>query len=149
MPEKGEKSIGGLVSELTQELRTLFRQEMDLFTVEMKEKLTTAAKDAVAIGVGGVLAYSGFLVLLAAIVLGVAEFMPAWGAALLVATVFIVIGFILVQKGRKDLTQMDIKPEQTTESLKETAQWAKTLRLSSSTPRRTSFASRSDTRKAI
>ncbi len=149
MPEKGERSIGELVSELTKELRTLFRQEMDLFTVEMKEKATHAAKDAVAIGAGGVLIGSGYLVLLAAIVLGVATFMPAWGAALLVATVFIAAGFILVQKGRKDLTQMEVKPEKTAESLKETAQWAKTLRLPSSSPRRTSYASRSDTRKAI
>ena len=149
MPGKGERSIGELFSELTQELRTLFRQEMELFTVEMKEKATHAARDAVAIGVGGVMIYSGFLVLLAAIVLGVATFMPAWGGALLVATAFIALGFILVQKGRKDLTQMEMKPEKTTESLKETAQWAKTLRSPSSSPRRTSYASRSDTRRAI
>lgn len=149
MPEKTDRSIGQLVSELTQELRTLLRQEMDLFTVEMKEKLSKAAKDAVAIGVGGVFIYSGFLVLLAAMVLGAATFLPDWGAALLVATVFIVLGFVLVQKGRKDLKQMEVKPEQTAESLKETAQWAKTLRLSSSGPRQTSFASKSDTRKAV
>jgi predicted phage tail protein len=149
MPEKGERSIGQLVSELTLELRTLFRQEMQLFTAEMKEMMAKVAKDTIAIVAGGVLIYSAFLVLLAAMVIGLATFMPAWGAALLVAIAFMGIGLILVQKGRKDLTQMEKKPEQTTESLKETVQWAKSLRPRSSSPRRTSFASKSDIRKAI
>lgn len=149
MPEKGERSIGQLFTELTQELRALLRQELELFTVEMKEKVRTVAKDAVAIGAGGALLYFGSLVLVAAIVLGLAEFMPAWGAALLVATVFIAAGFVLVQKGRKDLTQMEVKPEQTAESLKETVQWAKTLKPTSSSPRPTGFASKSDIRRAI
>ena len=149
MPEKGERSIGQLVSELTKELRELLRQELELFTVEMKEKLVKVAKDAVAIGIGAFLLYMGSFVLVAAIVLGLATVMPAWGAALLVAVVFMAIGGLLVQKGRKDLTQLDMKPEQTTETLKETAQWAKTLRLTRSSPQPTGFASKSGTRKAI
>lgn len=149
MPEKGEKSIGALFSELLQESRTLLRQELELFTAEMKEKMTKVAKDAVAIGAGAFLLYLGSLVLVAAIVLGLATFMPAWGAALLVAAVFIVTGLVLVQKGRKDLTQMEKKPEQTLEALKETVTWAKTLRPTRSAPRRTGFASKSAIRKAI
>lgn len=148
MTEKDERSMGTLVTELTHELRALFRQEMDLFTVEMKEKTTKAVKDAAAIGVGGVLLYTGFLVLVAAVVLGLAEVMPAWGAALVVAGVFLAVGVALVLMGGKDLKQMEVKPEQTTESLKETAKWMKTLRLPSG-PRRTRFASRSGVRKAI
>lgn len=149
MPEKREKSIGELVTELTQEVRMLFRQELELFTAEMKEKMGKIAKDAVAIGVGGVLIYYGSFVLVAAIVLGLATVMAAWGAALLVAAACIGIGFVAVQKGRKDLKQMKKKPEQTTESLKETVKWAKTLRLTSSSRRRTGFANRSGIRRAI
>ena len=149
MPEKREKTIGQLFTELTQELRTLFRQELELFTAEMKEKMTTVVKDAVGIGIGGFLIYAGSLVLVAAMVLGLATVMPAWGAALVVAALFFAGGFGLVLKGTKDLKQMDKKPEQTTEALKETVQWAKTLRLRSSSPRRQRFASKSAIRKAI
>ncbi|GAW65676.1 membrane protein [Geoanaerobacter pelophilus] len=148
MPEKGEKTIGELISELTQEVRMLFRQEMELFTVEMKGKAIHVAKDAVAMGVGGVLLYSGLLVLLAAVVLGLATVMPAWGAALLVAVACIAAGIALVLKGQKDLVHLKFTPEQTAESVKETAKWAKTLK-STSSHRRTSFGSRSDIRKAI
>lgn len=150
MPERGEKSIAELVSELTQEVRTLFRQELELFTAEMKDKMKLVAKDAAAIVVGGVLMYWGAIAMLAALVLGLATVMPAWGAALLVAIVIMGVGFALVQKGRKHLVQMEKKPVQTTETLKETVQWAKTLKLtSSSSPRRTGFAKRSGIRKAI
>ena len=149
MPERGEKSIGQLFSELTSELRTLFRQELELFTTEMKEKSKVLAKDAAAIGVGAFVVYCGVLVLLAAMVLGLATVMPAWGAALVVAAVFLVAGFVLIQYGRKDLSHMEMKPEQTADTVKETVQWAKTLKHTSSTPRRTGFASRSGIRKAI
>lgn len=149
MPEKKEKTIGELVSELGGELRELLRQELGLFTAEMKEKVVHAAKDAAAIAVGGVLLYTGLLVLTAAIVLGLATIMPAWGAALLVALGLFAMGAVLVLKGGKDVKEMEAKPTQTMGALKETVKWAKTLRFTSNTHRRTRFASRSGTRKAI
>jgi len=106
MPRSGEKTIGELASELMHELRTLFRQELELFTAEVKEKMACVVKASATIAVGVFLIYSGYLVLLAALVLGFATFMPAWGAALLVAAAFFVIGFVLAKKGRKDLAKM-------------------------------------------
>jgi hypothetical protein len=149
MPEKGEKTIGQLFIELTQELRLLFRQEMELFTAEMKEKVTGAGKDAAVIGAGGILVATGLLVLVAAMVLGLATVLPAWVAAVVVGAAFIAAGAISVLVGRKALKHLEIKPEQTAESLKETAQWIKTLKPQKSVRRRTSFANRSGIRKAI
>lgn len=149
MPEKRDKTIGELVSELGGELRELLRQELGLFAAEMKEKLAHAARDVAAIAVGGVLLYTGLLVLAAAVVLGLATIMPAWGAALLVALGLLSIGAVLVLKGGKDVREMDAKPTQTMGALKETVKWAKTLRFTNSTHRRTRFASKSGIRKAI
>jgi uncharacterized membrane protein YqjE len=149
MSGKGGKSIGELVSELIQEVRTLFRQELELFTVEMKEKMAIIARDAATIGLGGIVIYYGILVLLAALVLGLATVMPAWGAALLTATVLIMVGFAMVQRGRKELMQVEMKPVETTQTLKETVKWAQTLRLRKSNPRPTGFANKSGIRKAI
>ena len=149
MPDKGEKSIGELVSEVTLELRTLFRQELDLFTTEMREKITNITIDAAGIALGVMMVYFGSLALLAALVLAVATFLPPWGAALLVAAALIGAGVVLILNRRKDLAQLEKKPEQTMDTLKETVQWAKTLRSRSGSLRRTSFASKSVTRKAI
>jgi hypothetical protein len=106
MPRIGEKTIGELASELMHELRALFRHELELFTAEAKEKIANDVKDNAVIGLGGFLIYSGYLVLLAALVLGFTTFMPAWGAALLVAASLILTGFVLAKKGRKDLTKI-------------------------------------------
>lgn len=149
MPEKPEKTIVQLISELTQDARRLFRQEMELFTAEMKQKLVELAKDAVGIGIGVFLLYLGSLVLVAAIVLGLATALQAWGAALVVAAALLAAGLALVGTASKDLTQMEKRPEQTQQALKETVQWAKTLRLRSTRIRRRRFASKSETRKAI
>lgn len=148
MPERGEKPLGELFSELLHEVQTLFRQEMALFRTETIDKVKHVAIDAGAMMVGGVLLYTGFLVLVAAVVLGVAVFLPAWGAALIVACLLFAVGAALLVKGGKDLKQMEIKPEQTAESLKETARWAKTLRVHSS-PRPSGFGKTSGTRNAI
>ncbi|SNB46784.1 phage holin family protein [Geobacter sp. DSM 9736] len=125
---KDNRPLGELFVELSQELRTLFQQEMELFRTEISQKMTQMIKDVAAVAIGGVLLYTGFLVLIAAIVLGVAEFMPPWVAALLVAIVFLAIGVAFVQKGRKDLARMKMVPEKSTDTLKETARWAKTLK---------------------
>jgi len=147
MPEREQKSIGELFAELTREVRTLFRQELALLLTELKEKATEIAKDLLAVGLGAALLYFGSFALVAAIVLGLATVLPAWGAALLVAAVFMGAGIMLVQRGRKNFAQLDTKPEGTVAALKETVQWAKSLRNISR--RRTRSANRSDTRKAI
>jgi len=127
MAEKMEtRPLSELFTELSQETRTLIKQEMDLVRVELSEKISHIVKDVAALGLGGVLLYSGFLTLIAAIVLGLAVFMPLWLAALLVSILIMVVGFVLVQKGRKDLVNMEMKPKKSTETFKETAKWAKT-----------------------
>lgn len=120
------RPLRDLFTDLKQETRTLIHQEMDLMRVEMSAKMVQMAKDSAALVVGGVLLYSGFLVLLAAIVLGVAEFIPAWLSALLVSGLCLAIGIALLVKGGKDLAKLKIAPKKTEQSLKETAQWVKT-----------------------
>jgi len=123
--EKNERPLGELFTELKQETRILIKQEIDLLKVELTAKAVQAGKDAVFIAIGGVLLYTGLLTLVAALVLGVAEFIAPWLAALLVGIVLIALAVILVQKGRKDLAAMKMTPERSTSTFKETAQWAK------------------------
>ena len=123
--KKDTRSLAELFSELALETRTLLRKEMELLRTEMKDKMTGMVKDVAAIGIGGVLLLFSFLTLIAAIVFGVAEFLPLWISALLVSILLGVTGFVFVQKGRKDLSQLNIKPEKSTATIKETVQWAK------------------------
>jgi hypothetical protein len=119
------RSLGDLFSELTSELRTLVRQELELAKVEMSRKASRVGKDVAFLALGGAVAYAGFLVLLSMLVIALAYAIPLWLSALLVGALTAGIGYFLIEKGRTRLKQEDIKPEQTIETLKEDKEWAK------------------------
>jgi xanthine/uracil permease len=125
MLPKEERSLGELFGELSRETGELIRNEVALARVEVSQKLSRMGRDVGSLAVGGAIAYAGFLAILAAIILGLAEFIPAWIAALIVGLVVAGIGYFLVQRGLDNLKRQDIAPTQTIETLKEDTEWAK------------------------
>jgi hypothetical protein len=120
-----QRSLGELFSELSREASTLFRQEMQLAKVEMSQKASKAGKEVAFIGTGGAIAFAGFLAILAAIIIGLAEFMPLWLSALIVGVIVAGVGYFLVQQGMSGLRKMNPAPRQTIETLKEDKEWLK------------------------
>ncbi|MCG7599343.1 phage holin family protein [Halomonas sp. McH1-25] len=114
--------LGSLVSNLTDEIRTLIRGEVRLAQAEMSEKTSQAAKGAGSIAAAGAVLFSGFLVLLAAAVYGLHAIIDygstPWLSALIVGGVVLIIGAILVQSGRKKLQTLDLTPQRTMDSLR-------------------------------
>jgi hypothetical protein len=122
---KEDRSLGDLFSELSRETSTLIRQEVALAKSEMTDKATTVGKNVGFLAVGGAVAYAGFLVLLGALVIILALFLPWWLSALIVGFVVAAVGYALVQKGLSTLKQVDMAPRETIDSLKEDKEWAK------------------------
>jgi MFS family permease len=121
-----ERSLGELFGDLARDTGTLVRQEVQLAQTELSQKAARAARDAGVLAVGGLVAYAGFLALLAALILGLAAAgLDGWQAALLVGAVVAVVGGVLVQRGLGALKREEFAPRQTVETLKEDAQWAK------------------------
>jgi hypothetical protein len=124
MPDQ-ERSLGDLFSQLTHDLSTLLRQEVMLAKTELSQKASKAGKDVGFLAVGGAIAYAGFLVILAGIILALGLVLPWWASALIVGVVVAAIGYFLIRKGQTALKQTDLTPKQTIETLKEDQQWAK------------------------
>lgn len=119
-----DRSLGELFSELSRETSALVRKEVELAKTEMSAKLKTAGGHAGVVAAGGALAHAGLLVLLAAVVIGLAELgVPAWLSALIVAVAVMAIGYMLVNQGLSKLRDTSVAPVQTMESLKENATW--------------------------
>ena len=119
-----ERSIGELFAELSRETSVLVRKEMELATTEMTAKVKTAGTHAAIVAAGGALVHAGLLVLLAAIVIALAQLgVPPWLSALIVAAVVMVMGYVLVTSGIGKMRATSLAPTQTMESLKETATW--------------------------
>jgi uncharacterized protein (UPF0264 family) len=122
---KEDRSLGELFGDLTREISTLVRQEVNLAATELGDKATRVGKDIGYLAIGGAVAYAGFLALLAAVVIGLAGFMPWWLSALIVGAVVAGIGYFLIQRGIGELKRIDLAPRQTIGTLKEDVQWAK------------------------
>lgn len=119
-----DRSLGDLFSELSRETGTLIRKEFELATTEMTAKLRTAGAHAGIVAAGGALAHAGFLVVLAAIVIGLTQLgLTPWLAALLVGVLTIGIGYLLANRGLAALRRTSVAPTKTIETLKENAQW--------------------------
>jgi uncharacterized membrane protein len=119
-----DRSLGELLAELSRETSVLVRKEDELATTEMSAKLKTAGTQAGVIAAGGALAHAGLLVLLAAIVIGLAAIgLPTWLAALVVAVAVMIGGYALVNQGLSAMRRTSFTPVQTMETLKENVTW--------------------------
>ena len=117
------RSLGELFSELSRETSTLIRQEVQLAKAEVSQKASKIGRDVAFLAAGGLIVYAGFLALLGALIIGLAEFMDGWLAALIVGIVVIAVGYFLVQKGINELRRMNPIPERTVETLREDKEW--------------------------
>ncbi len=120
------RSLGELFSALAADTGTLVRQEVELAKTEMTQKATRVGKDIGFLLAGGAVAYAGFLAILAALAIGLGQLgLPWWVATLLVGLVVAGVGGFLVMRGISALRQETALPQQTIDTLKEDAEWAK------------------------
>jgi hypothetical protein len=120
---KTERSIATLLSDLASETILLIRQELALLKAELHEKFGRLGQGATAVGAGALIAFSGWLVLLAAAVLGLATVLPPWLAALIVAAVALATGGILIFVGKSRFDAQSLMPRRTLRSLREDEAW--------------------------
>lgn len=120
------RSLGDLFSELTRETKTLVHQEVQLAKAELSEKVSRMSRDVVMIAAGGLMAYVGVLVLVAALVLVLSRFgLPDWAAAVIVGLAVAIGGYVMVKAGMAALRRTTLVPTQTLETLQDTADLAK------------------------
>jgi len=123
--QNDERSLGDLFSELAAETGTLVRQEVALAQVEITGKATRVGKQVGYLAVGGAIGYAAMLAIMAGIIIGLSNFIPAWIAALLVGAVVGATSFFLISSAIERLKETNLKPEESVESIKEDAQWLK------------------------
>jgi len=120
-----ENSIGQLITNVSDDLTQLFRQEVELAKAEVKQEAAKAGKAAGMLGGAGFAGYLAVVLLSFALVFGLSNLMDAGWAALIVAAVWGVIGTVLYMNGRKKLKDVDAMPHRTVDTIKEDAQWLK------------------------
>ena len=126
-PDLGDRRIGELLQELSQQTVTLARQEIELAKAELAEKGKRAGAGAGLMGAAGVVGLVAVGALTTAILAALATAMPTWLAALIVALVYAAVAGALALIGKSRVQEAGPPaPEQTVETVKEDVQWAKT-----------------------
>jgi Putative Actinobacterial Holin-X, holin superfamily III/PUCC protein len=119
------KPLGDLFSDLATDMSSLVRQEVALAKLEIAQKAKYVGRNVGYLVVGGAVAYAGLLAVIAAIIMLLDNYMPSWGAALLVGILVALIAWLLIGKAMSALQQADLTPRETVETLKEDATWMK------------------------
>lgn len=126
-PKRAEMSLGELFGELTEELSTLFRQEIQLARTEATKEAGRMGRVAGMFGIAGVAA----LLCLTMLSMGLAWLLDqAINRALafaIVGVAWAVVAAVLVARARRTAKDIEVLPV-TKQTLKEDVEWAKAQR---------------------
>jgi hypothetical protein len=113
-----DRSFGDLMGEVTRDLSTLVRQEVELAKAELRDEGRKAGKAAGMFGGAGVAGHMVLLFLSIALWWGLSNVMDQGWAALIVAVVWAVIAAVLFAVARSQLRTVRGMPR-TTETVKD------------------------------
>ena len=123
-PRRAEASLGELLGEMTRELGTLLRKEVELAKVEAREEAVHAGRAAGAMAGAGVAAWLALLFISLALAWLLDQAMNTALAFLIVGVLWAAAGAVLFARGRIRLKSLRPLPE-TTETIKEDVEWAR------------------------
>ncbi len=117
-----EPSLSALLATLIGQIAALVRGEIRLAKAEAAAKVRQALRAGLAFLIALLIFYAGFLVLLAACVMGLARLLPAgwgepWVAAFIVSGIVLLIGFAMLAKAYNDLSLRAFALDRTINSL--------------------------------
>jgi F0F1-type ATP synthase assembly protein I len=127
-PKRPDSSLGELLSEVSSDISTLFRQEIELAKLEAKEEAKRVGTGAGMFGAAGV---AGLLALI------LISFAAAWllDQAMNTALAFLIVGLIwaiaaavMALAGKRQMKRATPPLPTTTQTIKEDVQWARTLK---------------------
>jgi hypothetical protein len=111
-------SLGDLLGDVTRDLSTLMRQEVELAKAEAKQSATKAGKGAGMLAGAGVAGHFVLLFLSIALWWGLGNLMGLGWSAVVVAIIWGIIAAVLASMGRKELKRIQGMP-QTVETIQE------------------------------
>ena len=118
---RNNRSVIDLLRSVTFEMRDLVRDEVQLAKAEITGSVSRVGSSAMSMAVGGLIAFAGFLVLLDAVVIGVAQLFEldnVWAAPLIVGVVVMVVGYALLKSAQKRLDPRSLAPHRTARSMR-------------------------------
>jgi uncharacterized membrane protein YqjE len=124
-PRQPDKSLGELFHDLTSDMGLLFRKEVELAKVEARDEIRRTGKAAGMFGGAGLGGWMAVLFLSLALAWLLDQAMNRALAFAIVGVLWGVVAMVLLSSAKKKMAAVRPLPE-TTETIKEDVQWAKT-----------------------
>jgi hypothetical protein len=125
-PDVEGRSVGDLLGEVTGDLSKLMRQELELAKAEIRAEAVKAGRAGGLLGGAGVLAHLTLVFFALALMWALGNVMDLGWAAVIVGALLAIGAAVLFVVGRRQLREVNPKPELTVETVKEDVRWART-----------------------
>jgi uncharacterized membrane protein YqjE len=122
--DKQSKSVGELFADLTRDMSTLVRQEVQLAKTEMAQKAAAFGRNIVLLAVAAMFGMLALQVLCATAILALSLVVEAWLAALIVAGVLVLLAVLCALVAMRSFRKASLAPQQTMETIREDVRWA-------------------------
>jgi hypothetical protein len=120
------RSIGEIVGDISEDMSTLIKQEMDLAKSELKQEVSKIGKGAGMFGGAGLAGHFALFFLSFALAYTFDNWMPVELAALIVGLVWAAAAAVLAIRGRNEIKEANPQLPTTQQTLKEDVRWATT-----------------------
>ena len=120
-----DRSLSELLSDVTTEIATLFRKEVELAKAETTEQVSRAAKAGGMLGAAAVIGFLDLILFSFALAWALTEVVPEGVAFAIVGVLFAVVAGVLFMAGKKRLATVSPVPNQTVQTLRDDVQVAK------------------------
>jgi uncharacterized membrane protein YqjE len=126
-PKRADLTLGELFSEMTTNVSTLFRKELELAKVEAREDIHRTKQAATMYGIAGVAALLALAMLSTAVAWWLDEAMHPAVAFAIVGAAWAIAAAVAMSAGRDRMKDLEVLPE-TKATIKEDMEWAKAQR---------------------
>lgn len=125
--ERNPSSFASLLSDVLNDIRDLFRHEVNLAKVEVKQEIANAKAAAIKIGVALVALLMAMLFLLTALARGVSDLfnIPVWAGFASVGVLLGIVGGVLLALARSNVAAAGTGTPRTVRTMKENVEWVK------------------------
>jgi len=123
-PKRPEATLGELFAEMTNDVSTLFRQEVQLAKIEAKAEASRAAKGVGMLAAAGLAGWMTLLFASLALAWLLDQAMNTALAFLIVGILWGIVGAVLYLSGKKKVAAVEPLPT-TVETIKEDVEWAR------------------------
>jgi hypothetical protein len=124
---RSETSVATLIGGIVNDAKDLLINEFTIAKLEIQQEMRKTKAAALAFAVGaGVIGIGGlFLLLMCVHGLAVLLDIPLWGSYGIVGGLLLLVGVILLIRGKHTAEQIDVIPPKTASTLRDNAQWIK------------------------